>query len=61
MSTQNNGRTTNGRGQLYYSVLDTIGNTPCTRINNLAPDGVRPYVKAEHFNPLSSVKDRLAV
>jgi len=41
MSTQNNGRTTNGCGQLYYSVLDTIGNTPCTRINNLVPDGVR--------------------
>lgn len=61
MSTQNNGRTTNGRGQLYDSVLDTIGNTPCIRINNLAPDGVRLYVKAEYFNPLSSVKDRLAV
>ncbi len=54
-------RTTEGRGRLYDSVLDTIGNTPCIRINNLAPDGVRVYVKAEFFNPAGSVKDRLAV
>ena len=54
-------RTTDGRGQLYDSVLDTIGNTPCIRINNLAPDNVRLYVKAEFFNPAASVKDRLAV
>ena len=54
-------RTTNGRGRLYDSVLDTIGNTPAIRINNLAPDGVTIYVKAEFFNPAASVKDRLAV
>ncbi|MFZ2099829.1 MAG: pyridoxal-phosphate dependent enzyme [Oricola sp.] len=54
-------RTTNGRGRLFDSVLDTIGDTPVIRINNLAPDGVRLYVKAEFFNPASSVKDRLAV
>jgi cysteine synthase len=54
-------RTTKGQGRLYDSVLDTIGNTPCIRINNLAPDGVRVYVKAEFFNPAGSVKDRLAV
>ena len=54
-------RTTDGRGQLYDSVLETIGNTPCIRINNLAPDHVRIYVKAEFFNPAASVKDRLAV
>ena len=54
-------RSTNGRGQLYGSVLDTIGNTPCIRINNLAPEGVTIYVKAEFFNPAGSVKDRLAV
>ena len=54
-------RTTNGRGRLYDSVLDTIGNTPCIRINSLAPDHVRLYVKAEFFNPAASVKDRLAV
>jgi cysteine synthase A len=54
-------RTTNGRGQLYDSVLDTIGDTPCIRVNNLAPEGVRLYVKAEAFNPAASVKDRLAI
>ena len=54
-------RTTNGRGRLYDSVLDTIGDTPCIRINTLAPDHVRLYVKAEFFNPAASVKDRLAV
>jgi cysteine synthase len=54
-------RTTAGRGRLFDSVLDTIGDTPCIRVNNLAPKGVRIYVKAEAFNPASSVKDRLAV
>lgn len=54
-------RTTKGRGRLYDSVLDTIGDTPVIRVNNLAPDHVRLYVKAEFFNPASSVKDRLAV
>lgn len=56
-----NSRTTSGRGRLYESVVDTIGNTPCIRVNNLAPDHVRLYVKAEFFNPASSVKDRLAI
>jgi len=55
------GRTTEGRGRLYDSVMDTIGNTPCIRVNRLAPEGVRVYVKAEYFNPAASVKDRLAV
>jgi len=54
-------RTIEGRGKLFDSVLDTIGNTPCIRINNLAPDHVRLYVKAEFFNPMASVKDRLAI
>ena len=54
-------RTTNGRGRLFDSVLDTIGDTPCIRINNLGPKGVTIYVKAEFFNPAASVKDRLAV
>ncbi|HRK18826.1 MAG TPA: cysteine synthase A [Hyphomicrobiaceae bacterium] len=54
-------RTTAGRGRLYDSVLETMGNTPCIRINALAPKGVDLYVKAEFFNPASSVKDRLAV
>ena len=61
MTSQDSGRTTDGCGQLYDSVLDTIGNTPCIRVNNLAPEGVRLYVKAEMFNPAASVKDRLAV
>jgi len=54
-------RTTSGRGQLYDSILDTVGNTPAVRINNLAPEGVRLYVKPEFFNPAGSVKDRLAL
>lgn len=58
---QNGARTTDGQGRLYESVLDTVGNTPCIRVNNLAPDGVRIYVKAEYFNPAASVKDRLAL
>ena len=54
-------RSTKGRGQLYKSVLDTIGNTPCIRINRLGPKNVEIYVKAEYFNPAASVKDRLAI
>lgn len=54
-------RKTAGRGRLYENVLDTIGDTPCIRINALAPDNVHLYVKAEAFNPVGSVKDRLAV
>ena len=54
-------RTTHGRGRLFDSVLDTVGDTPCVRINNLAPKGVRMYVKIEAFNPAASVKDRLAL
>jgi cysteine synthase A len=54
-------RTTDGRGRLYASILDTIGNTPCVKINSLAPAGVDLYVKAEYFNPAGSVKDRLAI
>ena len=45
----------------YNSILDTIGNTPLVKINKLAPDHVDLYVKVESFNPLGSVKDRLAV
>lgn len=43
------------------SILDTIGNTPIVRLNRSAPDGVVVYVKVESFNPLASVKDRLAI
>ncbi|MGB3313485.1 MAG: cysteine synthase A [Albidovulum sp.] len=54
-------RTTKGRGRLFDSVLDTIGDTPVIRVNNLGPDHVTMYVKAEAYNPAASVKDRLAV
>lgn len=54
-------RTTRGRGRLYDSILETVGDTPVIRVNNLAPDTVRLYVKAEAFNPGASVKDRLAL
>ena len=53
-------RTTKGKSKLYESVTETIGDTPCIRINTLAPKHVNMYVKAEFFNPASSVKDRLA-
>jgi cysteine synthase len=46
---------------IYDSILSTIGNTPIVRINKLAPKNVTMYVKCEFFNPLSSVKDRLAI
>src|SRR5512135_2918825 len=59
--TSNSSRTTHGRGRLYESVVDTIGDTPCIRVNTLAPAHVRVYVKAEFFNPAASVKDRLAI
>jgi cysteine synthase A len=54
-------RVTRGRGRRYESVVDTIGDTPSIRVNHLAPEHVRLYVKAEFFNPASSVKDRLAI
>jgi cysteine synthase A len=54
-------RTTKGRGRLFDSVLDTVGDTPAIRINNLGVEGRTIYVKAEFFNPASSVKDRLAL
>jgi cysteine synthase A len=46
---------------IHDSILSTIGNTPIVRINKLAPRNVTMYVKCEFFNPLSSVKDRLAI
>src|SRR4029077_1929033 len=45
---------------IYDSILDTIGRTPVVRINRLAPPGIEMYVKIGAFNPMSSVKDRLA-
>jgi cysteine synthase A len=46
---------------IYDSILGTIGRTPIVRINRLAPKNVTMYVKCEFFNPLASVKDRLAI
>ena len=46
---------------IYDSILDTIGRTPIVRIHRLAPGHVTMYVKCEFFNPLGSVKDRLAI
>jgi cysteine synthase A len=46
---------------IYENILQTIGRTPIVRINKLAPSHVTMYVKCEFFNPLASVKDRLAI
>ena len=48
-------------GRRYASIVETVGNTPVVKINRLAPEGVNLYVKIEAFNPLGSVKDRLAL
>src|ERR1051326_4186916 len=45
----------------YDNILQTIGNTPVVKIGRLAPAGVNLYAKIEAFNPLGSVKDRLAL
>jgi cysteine synthase A len=46
---------------IHDNILGTIGNTPVVKVNKLAPPNVTMYVKCEAFNPLSSVKDRLAI
>ncbi len=43
------------------NILETIGNTPVVRINRLAPPGIDLFVKVESFNPMASVKDRMAL
>ncbi len=45
---------------LYSNILETIGNTPIVKLNKIGPDNVNIYVKIESFNPMGSVKDRLA-
>jgi cysteine synthase A len=45
----------------YENILDAIGNTPLIKLQRLAPEGVNVYVKAEAFNPMGSVKDRMAL
>lgn len=49
------------RRAIYNNITETIGNTPVVKVNRLAPAGINLYVKCEFFNPLSSVKDRLAL
>ncbi len=46
---------------IYNNILETIGDTPVIKIQKLAPEGIEMYVKVEAFNPLGSVKDRLAL
>ena len=46
---------------LHDSILGTIGNTPVVRLNKMAPAGQTIYAKIEAFNPMASVKDRLAI
>ena len=48
-------------GRRFSNILETVGNTPVIKINKLAPPGVNLFVKVEAFNPLGSVKDRLAL
>ena len=45
---------------IYNNILETIGNTPVVRLNRTGPENVDMYVKVESFNPMASVKDRLA-
>ncbi|MGV0036523.1 MAG: cysteine synthase A [Candidatus Azotimanducaceae bacterium WSBS_2022_MAG_OTU7] len=46
---------------IYDNILDTIGNTPVVKLNRISPANHTIYVKIESFNPLASVKDRLAI
>jgi cysteine synthase A len=46
---------------IYNNILETIGNTPIVKLNRMAPAHVDMYVKVESFNPMASVKDRLAI
>lgn len=46
---------------IYENILETIGNTPVVRLNRMAPANIEMFVKVESFNPLASVKDRLAI
>ena len=48
-------------GRLFDNILETVGRTPVVRLNKIGPAGVNIYVKIESFNPMGSVKDRLAL
>ena len=45
----------------YNNITETVGRTPVVRVNRLGPPGVNVWVKVEAFNPLGSIKDRLAL
>src|SRR3954470_3241142 len=45
----------------FANILETVGNTPVVKVSKLAPSGMNLFVKIEAFNPLGSVKDRLAL
>jgi cysteine synthase A len=46
---------------IYSNILETIGNTPSIKIRNININDTNIYIKAEFFNPASSIKDRLAI
>ncbi|WP_096085696.1 cysteine synthase A [Agaribacterium haliotis] len=46
---------------IYNNILETIGNTPIVKLNRIGPSDKNIYVKVEAFNPMASVKDRLAI
>src|SRR5688572_8393868 len=48
-------------GRTFENILETIGHTPVVKVSKFAPEGVNLYVKIEAFNPMGSVKDRLAL
>ena len=58
----NKGERSNNKDKqmIYDNILETIGNTPVVRLNRMGPDHVEMYVKVESFNPMASIKDRLA-
>ena len=45
----------------YLNIMETIGNTPLVKLNRLAPTNVNVFVKVESFNPVGSIKDRMAL
>src|SRR6202795_4480647 len=45
----------------FQNILETVGNTPVVKVGKLAPAGINLFVKIEAFNPLGSIKDRLAL
>ncbi len=48
-------------GKIYNNIVETIGNTPVVKLNKVGPKNINIYGKLEYFNPLGSVKDRLAL